>query len=59
MNLQLENKTALVTGSTKGIGFAITRLLAAEGANIIVNGRSADSARAAEKIGQRAPPYLV
>jgi len=44
-----------VTGSTKGIGFAIARLLAAEGANIIVNGRSADSARAAaEKIGQRA-----
>ena len=55
MNLQLENKTALVTGSTKGIGFAIARLLAAEGANIIVNGRSADSARAAaEKIGPRA-----
>jgi NAD(P)-dependent dehydrogenase (short-subunit alcohol dehydrogenase family) len=55
MNLQLENKTALVTGSTKGIGFAIARLLAAEGANIIVNGRSADSSRAAaEKIGQRA-----
>jgi NAD(P)-dependent dehydrogenase (short-subunit alcohol dehydrogenase family) len=55
MNLQLENKTALVTGSTKGIGFAIARLLAAEDANIIVNGRSADSARAAaEKIGQRA-----
>src|SRR5882672_4324078 len=55
MNLQLENKTALVTGSTKGIGFAIARLLAAEGANVIVNGRSADSARAAaEKIGQRA-----
>ena len=55
MNLQLENKTALVTGSTKGIGFAIARLLAAEGANVIVNGRSADSARAAaEKIGPRA-----
>ena len=45
MNLQLENKTALVTGSTKGIGFAIARLLAAEGANIIVNGRSANSAQ--------------
>lgn len=45
MNLQLENKTALVTGSTKGIGFAIARSLAAEGANVIVKGRSANSAR--------------
>jgi NAD(P)-dependent dehydrogenase (short-subunit alcohol dehydrogenase family) len=55
MNLQLENKTALVTGSTKGIGFAIARWLAQEGANVIVNGRSGDSARvAAEKIGVRA-----
>jgi NAD(P)-dependent dehydrogenase (short-subunit alcohol dehydrogenase family) len=54
MNLQLENKTALVTGSTKGIGFAIARALAAEGANVIVNGRSEDSARAAAaKIGGR------
>jgi NAD(P)-dependent dehydrogenase (short-subunit alcohol dehydrogenase family) len=55
MNLNLENKTALVTGSTKGIGFAIAKLLAAEGANVIVNGRSPDSARAAaQKIGTRA-----
>jgi len=55
MNLQLENKTALVTGSTKGIGFAIARLLAAEGAKVIVNGRSADSAHAAaKKIGPNA-----
>jgi len=55
MNLQLENKTALVTGSTKGIGFAIARLLAAEGANVIVNGRSSTSARAAaERLGPKA-----
>jgi len=55
MNLQLENKTALVTGSTKGIGFAIARLLAAEGANVIVNGRSENSAHAAaQKLGNRA-----
>ncbi len=47
MNLQLENRTALVTGSTKGIGFAIARLLAAEGATVIVNGRSEASAQAA------------
>src|SRR5436190_11330338 len=54
MNLQLENKTALVTGSTKGIGFAIARLLAAEGANVIVNGRNETSVRAAAgKLGDR------
>jgi len=55
MNLQLENKTALVTGSTKGIGFAIAQWLAAEGASVIVNGRTEKSAlAAAEKIGARA-----
>jgi len=55
MNLELENKTALVTGSTKGIGFAIAKTLAAEGAKVIVNGRSEASAQeAAEKIGKGA-----
>lgn len=52
MNLQLENKTALITGSTKGIGFAIAHLLAAEGAQVIVNGRTAESVQAAvRKLG--------
>ena len=40
MNLQIDNKTALVSGSTKGIGFAIARRLAREGAKVIVNGRT-------------------
>ena len=40
MNLQLEGKTALVTGSTAGIGLAIATSLAREGAAVIVNGRS-------------------
>jgi NAD(P)-dependent dehydrogenase (short-subunit alcohol dehydrogenase family) len=40
MNLQLEGKTALVTGSTGGIGLAIAAALAAEGASVIVNGRT-------------------
>ncbi|HVU07345.1 MAG TPA: SDR family oxidoreductase [Verrucomicrobiae bacterium] len=51
MNLQLENKLALVTGSTKGIGFAIATSLAREGAKVIINGRSEKSvAEAATKI---------
>jgi NAD(P)-dependent dehydrogenase (short-subunit alcohol dehydrogenase family) len=40
MNLQLEGKRALVTGSTAGIGFAIAEILATEGALVIVNGRT-------------------
>ena len=48
MNLQLENKLALVTGSTAGIGLAIAKTLAAEGARVIVNGRT--EARASEAI---------
>jgi NAD(P)-dependent dehydrogenase (short-subunit alcohol dehydrogenase family) len=40
MDLQLKNKSALVTGSTAGIGFAIASLFAQEGAAVVVNGRS-------------------
>src|SRR5438270_6794773 len=40
MDLQLTGRTALVTGSTAGIGFAIASLLAQEGAAVVVNGRS-------------------
>jgi NAD(P)-dependent dehydrogenase (short-subunit alcohol dehydrogenase family) len=40
MNLELTGKLALVSGSTAGIGHAIAAALAAEGARVIVNGRS-------------------
>jgi NAD(P)-dependent dehydrogenase (short-subunit alcohol dehydrogenase family) len=40
MNLNLENKTALVSGSTAGIGYAIARELAREGVCVFVNGRT-------------------
>src|SRR6202051_5049311 len=40
MNLGLEGKRALITGSTAGIGYAIAERLALEGASIIVNGRT-------------------
>ncbi len=40
MDLQLDGKLALVSGSTAGIGYAIARTLAQEGARVIVNGRT-------------------
>ena len=43
MNLALNGKTALVTGSTAGIGHAIAASLASEGATVIVNGRKPDA----------------
>jgi NAD(P)-dependent dehydrogenase (short-subunit alcohol dehydrogenase family) len=37
MSVHLENKLAFVSGSTAGIGFAIVKALAAEGARVIEN----------------------
>ena len=56
MDLQLTDKLALVSGSTKGIGLAIATGLAREGAKVIVNGRSEKSvADALAKIRQTVP----
>jgi NAD(P)-dependent dehydrogenase (short-subunit alcohol dehydrogenase family) len=50
MNLQLDGKTTLVTGSTLGIGLAIARTLAREGARVVVSGRS--DGRVTEAVGK-------
>ena len=47
MNLDLTGKRALVTGSTRGIGYATARGLAEMGATVVVNGRTRDSVDAA------------
>src|SRR5258708_19811342 len=47
MKIDLSGKTALVRGSTAGIGHAIARGLAAAGARVIINGRKPEGVAAA------------
>src|SRR6267143_723169 len=49
MDLKIKGKTVVVSGSTAGIGFAIAAALAAEGAKVIVNGRTEARVDAAVK----------
>jgi NAD(P)-dependent dehydrogenase (short-subunit alcohol dehydrogenase family) len=50
----LEGKVAVITGSGAGIGFAIARRFAAEGASIVLSGRDETRGQAAERALQRA-----
>ena len=47
----LKDKVALVTGSTSGIGLAIARAFAKEGANVVINGFGEAAAIEAERTG--------
>lgn len=56
MKIDLTGKTALVTGSTGGIGFAIAKGLAGCGAVVLINGRKADKvAGAVERLNSAVP----
>ena len=43
MDLQLDGKTAIVTGGSRGIGKAVARVLAADGCSVVITGRYADT----------------
>ena len=54
MDLGLQGRRALVTGSSAGIGAAIAEALAAEGVSVVVHGRDPDRTKAvAELISER------
>lgn len=56
MDMQLTDRRALITGSTSGIGYAIARSLAAEGAHVILTGRTQARVDAAlAKLGKEVP----
>jgi NAD(P)-dependent dehydrogenase (short-subunit alcohol dehydrogenase family) len=60
MELDLEGKRALITGSTAGIGWAIAAGLAAEGAEVILNGRTEARVEAAlRRLRERQPRARV
>lgn len=53
MSMEFENKAAVVTGGTRGIGFSIARALGAEGAKVFICGRDAERLKSAlEELGK-------
>jgi len=60
MDFELENKTALVSGSSQGIGFAIAEALAKEGVNVIINSNNTDRVdKAVDKLSMVAPGVRI
>ena len=49
MDLNLNNKIALITGASRGLGFATARALAIEGCQVAINSRDADNLDVAMK----------
>ena len=60
MDLGLKNKRVLVTGSSRGLGFAAASLLAREGCKVAINGRDEEKIKAtAEKLAQETGTQVI
>jgi len=60
VDLELQNKIVFVAGSSRGIGRAVARRFAMEGARVVLSGRTSDDlARAEREIGQESPQSQI
>ena len=60
MHLGMQDKTALVTGAGRGLGFAIARALTDQGVRVAINDRTIEAAaQAAARLGPRAIPVAA
>ncbi|NTU55692.1 MAG: SDR family NAD(P)-dependent oxidoreductase, partial [Anaerolineales bacterium] len=60
MDLGLKNKRALVTGSSRGLGYAAASLLAKEGCKVAINGRDGEKIKAtAEKLALESGTQVI
>ena len=64
MDLELNGRSAIVTGGSRGIGKAVARVLAGDGCNVVITGRYADTlSTSAEEIatatGGRVTPIVA
>jgi 3-oxoacyl-[acyl-carrier protein] reductase len=60
MSVDLEGKTAIVTGASKGIGYSIAEVLVDSGANVVICARSEDEVnRAADQLTTRGPGRAI
>lgn len=59
MDLNLQNKIAFVTGSSKGIGLGISKILLSEGCNVILNGKNRTNLKKTAKSLNIADNYIV
>lgn len=56
---KLENRTALITGGSRGIGYAIAEALVAEGASVMITGRTAETLESARaRLGEAAAIFV-